>query len=307
MLFSVGEALEGFAAERARGALEALLDLAPPVAFKLDSRGQRIEVPVGDLAPGDHIMVRPGDRVGADGIVSSGHSAVDQAAITGESIPADKAPGDAVYAGTINTFGALEIEVTRRAADNTLSQMVALVREAQSRQAPVQRFIDRFARVYTPAVALVAILLAALPPLLFAQPFLGDRGVADAGAADAGHHMSVCVGDQHAGHCRKCADARGGAGRTGQGGRTLALGRVDVVAFDKTGTLTTGHPTITDELKVCEEDSHEHNGLSLAASVEKHSSIHWLGLSLPKRPLRIWPPTSLPMSGLSAVVGSRGR
>ncbi len=136
MLFSVGEALEGFAAERARGALEALLDLAPPVAFKLDSRGQRIEVPVGDLAPGDHIMVRPGDRVGADGIVSSGHSAVDQAAITGESIPADKAPGDAVYAGTINTFGALEIEVTRRAADNTLSQMVALVREASHARHP---------------------------------------------------------------------------------------------------------------------------------------------------------------------------
>lgn len=273
VLFSLGEALEGFAAERARGALEALLDLAPPLALKLDSRGNWAEVAVVDLAPGDHIMVRPGDRVGADGIVSSGYSAVDQAAITGESIPSDKAPGDPVYAGTINTFGVLEIKVTRRAADNTLSQMVALVREAQSRQAPVQRFIDRFARVYTPAVALVAILLAALPPLLFAQPFLGDRGwlmralqmlvIACPCALVISTPVTVVSALTHA----------AGQGVLVKGGRTLeALGRVDVVAFDKTGTLTTGRPTMTDELRVCEDSSHEHNGLGYAASLEKHSS-----------------------------------
>lgn len=273
VLFSLGEALEGFAAERARSALEALLDLAPPVALKLDSRGRWVEVLVSGLTPGDHIMVRPGDRVGADGIVSSGHSAVDQAAITGESIPVDKAPGDVVYAGTINTFGALEIEVIRRAAESTLSQMIALVREAQSRQAPVQRFIDRFARIYTPAVALLAVLLATLPPLLFAQPFWGDRGwlmralqmlvIACPCALVISTPVTVVSALTHA----------TGRGVLVKGGRTLEmLGRVDVVTFDKTGTLTTGHPTITDELRVCEDDSHEHNGLGYAASVEKHSS-----------------------------------
>lgn len=273
VLFSLGEALEGFAAERARGALEALLDLAPPVALKLDGAGQWVEVPAGLLTPGDRILVRPGDRVSADGAVVSGHSAVDQAAITGESIPADKAPGDLVYAGTINTFGALEIEVTRRAADNTLSQMVALVREAQSHQAPVQRFIDRFARVYTPSVALVAVLLAVLPPLLFAQPFWGDRGwlmralqmlvIACPCALVISTPVTVVSALTHA----------AGRGVLVKGGRTLeTLGRVEVVAFDKTGTLTVGQPTITDELRVCEDDSHEHNGLGYAASVEKHSS-----------------------------------
>ncbi|MCK4472281.1 MAG: cation-translocating P-type ATPase, partial [Anaerolineae bacterium] len=149
VLFSLGEALEGYATERARGALDSLLDLAPPVALKIMPTGETQEVPVERLAVADRVLVRPGDRVSVDGIVRAGQSAVDQAPITGESVPVDKKPGDEVFAGTINTSGALEVEVTHLAADNTLSRMHALVQQAQSRQAPVQRFIDRFARVYT--------------------------------------------------------------------------------------------------------------------------------------------------------------
>jgi len=176
VLFSLGEALEGYATEQARGALDGLLDLAPPVALKLLPAGDTQEMAVEQLAVSDRVLVRPGDRVSVDGVVRAGESAVDQASITGESVPVEKKPGDEVFAGTINTTGALEVEVTRLAADNTLSRMVALVREAQSRQAPVQRFIDRFARVYTPAVAVVATLVAFVPPLIFGQPFWGSHG-----------------------------------------------------------------------------------------------------------------------------------
>jgi len=176
VLFALGEALEGYTTERARGALESLLDLAPPTALLLQADGTTEEVPIEQLAVGDRVRVRPGDRVSVDGVVRAGRSGVDQAAITGESIPVDKAPGDEVFAGTINTSGVLEVEVTRLAADNTLSRMIDLVQKAQSEKAPVQRFVERFAHVYTPAVAIFALLVAALPPLLFAQPFLGERG-----------------------------------------------------------------------------------------------------------------------------------
>ncbi|MCU0521540.1 MAG: cation-translocating P-type ATPase [Anaerolineae bacterium] len=273
VLFSLGEALEGFAAERARGALDALLDLAPPVALLIGPDGNAVEVPVATLSVGDAIRVRPGDRVSVDGVVTAGHSAVEQAAITGESMPADKGPGDAVYAGTVNTFGALEVEVTRRSEDNTLSQMVALVREAQSRQAPVQRFIDRFARVYTPTVAVVALLVAVVPPLVFAQPFWGDRGwlmralqmlvIACPCALVISTPVTVVSALTHAAT----------RGVLIKGGRTLEmLGRVRVVAFDKTGTLTEGRPVVTDELRVCADNSRAHNGLSYAAAVEQHSA-----------------------------------
>ena len=176
VLFSLGEALEGYAADQARRTLDSLLDLAPPVARKLVPTGEIQEIQVEHLAAGDRVLVRPGDRVSADGIVCAGQSAVDQAPITGESVPVEKEPGDEVFAGTINITGALEIEVNRVAADNTLSRMVALVQEAQARQAPVQRFIDRFARVYTPVVAGAAVLIATVPPLLFGEPFLGEQG-----------------------------------------------------------------------------------------------------------------------------------
>lgn len=273
VLFALGEALEGYAAERARGALESLLDLVPPTALLLRPDGTTEALPVEAVELGARVLVRPGDRVAVDGIVRAGQSAVDQAAITGESIPVDKGAGDEVFAGAINTFGALEVEVTRRAEGNTLSRMIALVQEAQSRQAPVQRFVDRFARIYTPAVTVAAALVAILPPLLFAQPFWGDQGwlmralqllvIACPCALVISTPVSVVSALTHA--------ARRGV--LIKGGQTLeTLGRVTIFAFDKTGTLTEGKPVATDVLAVCEETGCTRNGLQLAAAVEAQSS-----------------------------------
>jgi len=290
VLFSLGEALEGYAAEQARGALESLLDLAPPVALKLlpirqdfgelsrvaqgKPSGETQEVTVEQLAIGDRVLVRPGDRVSVDGVVRAGESAVDQAPITGESVPVEKKPGDTVFAGTINISGALEVEVTRLAADNTLSRMVALVREAQSRRAPVQRFIDRFARVYTPAVAGVAALVAAVPALIFGQPLWGDQGWLMRAlqmlviACPCALVISTPV---------SLVSAMTNAASRGvliKGGRYLeALSRVRAFAFDKTGTLTEGRPIITDLVDVCTcGECPENCGLEHAASLEAQSS-----------------------------------
>jgi len=185
----------------------------------------------------------------------------------------DKTIGDEVFAGTVNTFGALEVEVTRRAEDNTLNRMVALVQEAQSRQAPVQRFVDRFARVYTPAVTVIAALIAVGPPLLFGQPFWGDTGwlmralqllvIACPCALVISTPVSVVSALTHA--------ARRGV--LIKGGQTLeTLGRVTTFAFDKTGTLTEGKPIATDILSVCEDITCTRNGLQLAAAIESQSS-----------------------------------
>jgi Cd2+/Zn2+-exporting ATPase len=274
VLFSLGEALEGYATEQARSALDRLLDLAPPVALKLLSAGETQEVAVEQLAVGDRVLVRPGDRVSVDGVVRAGQSAVDQAPITGESVPVEKKPGDEVFAGTINTTGALEVDVTRRAADNTLSRMVALVQQAQSRQAPVQRFIDRFARVYTPAVAGVAVLVAAIPPVFFGQPLWGDHGWLMRAlqmlviACPCALVISTPV---------SLVSAMTNAASRGvliKGGRYLeALSRVKAFAFDKTGTLTEGRPVTTDVIDVCTcGECSEDCGLQHAASLEVQSS-----------------------------------
>ncbi len=274
VLFSLGEALEGYAAEQARGALESLLDLAPPVALKLLPTGGTQEVAVEQLAVGDRVLVRPGDRISVDGVVWAGESAVDQASITGESVPVEKKPGDQVFAGTVNITGALEVEVTCPAADNTLSRMVALVREAQSRQAPVQRFMDRFARVYTPAVAGVAALVAVVPPLFFGQPFWGDHGWLMRAlqmlviACPCALVISTPV---------SLVSAMANAASRGvliKGGRYLeALSRVRAFAFDKTGTLTEGRPVATDVIDVCAcGECLENCGLQHAAALEVQSS-----------------------------------
>ena len=283
VLFALGEALEEYAAEQSRGALENLLDPAPPAALKIlptvgqtfqSARGEIQEIPVEQLAVADHVLVRPGDRVSVDGVVRAGQSAVDQSPITGESVPVDKQPGDEVFAGTVNLSGALEVEVTHLAADNTLSRMRVLVQQAQSRQAPVQRFIDRFARVYTPAVAATALLVAIVPPLLLGQPFWGDHGWLMRAlqmlviACPCALVISTPV---------SLVSAMTNAASRGvliKGGRYLeALSRVRVFAFDKTGTLTEGRPVVTDVVDVCTcGECPEDCGLRHAAAVEAQSS-----------------------------------
>ena len=158
-LFGIAQWLESYSMARARRAIRSLMTIAPPVAFVRRARVEQM-LPVTEVVVGDVVIVRPGERVPVDGRVVAGESAVDQAPVTGESWPAEKVPGDEVFAGSINGTGAIEIEASRPASDSTIARIVRMVEEAQSRRAPVQTFVDRFARRYTPAVVLFAIAIA---------------------------------------------------------------------------------------------------------------------------------------------------
>ena len=162
-LFSLAELLEQYAVDRARGSLRELMKLAPTTA-RVRREGREVEVPVEQVSVGEIVAVRPGDRIPLDGEVVSGQSAVDQAPITGESVPVEKEPGDPVFAGTINQEGYLEIKVTKPSSDTTLAKIIHLIEEAEEQRAPIERFVDRFARYYTPTVVLTAIGVAAVPP-----------------------------------------------------------------------------------------------------------------------------------------------
>jgi Cd2+/Zn2+-exporting ATPase len=165
-LFALAQWLEVRTLERARQAIRALIDLAPRQAL-VKRAGAEIVVAIEEVRLGDEVIVRPGDKLPVDGIVTAGRSDVNEAPLTGESLPVDKAPGQDVFAGTINGHGALEIEVTRIGRDTRLARITHLVEDAQTRRAPVQTFVDRFARIYTPAVIALAIFVAAAPPLLW--------------------------------------------------------------------------------------------------------------------------------------------
>ena len=289
VLFALGEALEGYTAARARDAMRGLAALAPTEAIVLRDGGES-RVAVADLRVGDVIVVRPGERLPMDGRVLAGASAVDQAPITGESRAVDKAPGDEVFAGSVNGQGTLEIGVTAVAEDTTISRMIRLVADAQERRAPAQRFVDRFARVYTPAVIVVALLVAVVPPLLFDAPFLDPAPDVRGWLYRALALLVVAC---------PCAlvistpvtliSAISNGARHGvlfKGGAYLeALSRVQAVAFDKTGTLTRGEPVVVEV--VASQSAGEPGGrgagekealldtaddlLALAAAVERRS------------------------------------
>src|SRR5690606_13922711 len=159
LLFLVGELLEGVAASRARASIKGLADLVPKTALLVEGDSVR-EVPAASLALKAVVMIRPGDRIPADGEIVDGSSAIDEAPVTGESVPKSKGPGDQVFAGTINTDAVIRIRVTAKASDNTIARVIALVEEAQESKAPTERFIDRFSKVYTPAVLMVGALVA---------------------------------------------------------------------------------------------------------------------------------------------------
>ncbi len=250
-LFSLGNALEGYTMDRARNAIRGLMDLSPRQATVL--HGDREEVrPVEELRIGDRILVRPGERLPADGVVLSGESAVDQAPITGESVPVDKSPGHPVYAGTVNGQGALTVRVTRLAADTTMARIIRMVEEAQGQKAPSQRFVDRFARVYTPAVLAIAAGIATLPPLV---GWLSGAG-APAALLGAWFYRALvllviaCPCALVISTPVSIVSAIARAARGGvliKGGAYLeALGSLRVIAFDKTGTLTTGRPQVVE-------------------------------------------------------------
>jgi Cd2+/Zn2+-exporting ATPase len=164
-LFALAQLLEARAMDRARGAISALMDLAPAEAI-VRRDGHDTRVPVDDVMIGDTIVVRPGEKLPLDGRVTAGDSYVNQAPVTGESLPIDKSPGDDVFAGTINGRGALDVLVTRLRRDSTLARIIHLVERAQTQRAPSQAFVDRFARIYTPVVLALAVVIALAPPLL---------------------------------------------------------------------------------------------------------------------------------------------
>jgi Cd2+/Zn2+-exporting ATPase len=266
LLFLVGEMLEGVAAGRARASIQGLSALVPKTAL-LEVDGETTEVAAASLAVGSTILVRPGDRIPADGSVVEGAGEVDEAPVTGESVPKRKAVGDAVFAGTVNGGSVLRVTVTAAAADNTIARVVRLVEEAQESKSPTERFIDRFSRVYTPAVLAVGALVAVVPPLAFGGSWDAwiYKGLA---ILLIGCPCALVISTPAAIAAGLSAGAR--RGLLMKGGAVLeSLGQITAIAFDKTGTLTAGRPVVTD---IVAGSRSQAQLLSLAAALEKGSS-----------------------------------
>lgn len=266
-LFGIAEWLEGWADRRARRATEALLELAPKIA--LVKRGRAfLEVPVDQVAVGETIATKSGMSIPLDGVVTVGESAVNQAPITGESVPVDKKPGDTVFAGSINGEGSLEVRVNKAAGDTTLARIIRLVAEAQEQKAPTQRFVDVFARYYTPAVTVVALLIFLTPPL-----FMGGEWsvwlyracvlliIACPCALVISTPVSIVAG--------LTALARRGVLVKG-GAHLETVGRLKALAVDKTGTITEGKPKVQGVELVNAQS--EAAVLRIAAAIDDHSA-----------------------------------
>ena len=266
-LFALSELLESWAGTRARRAVAALLDLSPPTAIVIGDDGSERELKVAEVAIGSKVRVRSGSRIPLDGKVLSGNSPVNQAPITGESVPVDKSPGDPVFAGTVNGEGSLEVEVTKAAGDSTLARIIQLVGEAEEQKPPTQRWVDRFAAIYTPAVFVMALLVAVVPPLLMGQPWnawvyraLVLLVIACPCALVIATPMSIVSG--------LTALARGGV--LVKGGVYLeAVGKLRALAVDKTGTITRGKPEVVGISPIA--DLTEEEILRRAAAINSHS------------------------------------
>jgi Cd2+/Zn2+-exporting ATPase len=266
-LFSLGNALQAYTMDKTRSSIRALMELAPPEAL-VRRNGGELRLRVEEIVVGDIMIVKPGERLAMDGMVASGSSTINQAAITGESMPVEKQAGDSVYAGTVNEQGALEIIVTKLAEDSTLAKIMHMVEEAQAEKAPMQQFVDVFARYYTPAVILAAVGLTIIPPLFFNEPFdlwFYRALVLLVISCPCALVISTPV---------SIVSAIGNASRHGvliKGGAYLEqMGKIRAVAFDKTGTLTVGKPMVTDIIKLTEQMDNQEI-LIIAAAVEKWS------------------------------------
>ncbi|MEE9553484.1 MAG: heavy metal translocating P-type ATPase, partial [candidate division Zixibacteria bacterium] len=266
VLFAIAGLLESFSLDRSRKAIKSLMDLSPQTA-RVIRDGQEIEIPVEEVNIGEKTIVKPGERIPVDGNVLSGSSAVNQAAITGETMPVTVAAGETVYAGTINGEGALEIETSHIAGDTTIDRIIKLVEEARTSRAPTQGFVERFSRVYTPAVVGISVIVAVIPPLLIGLSWsewiyralallviacpcalVISTPVTIVSALTAAAHNGVLI----------------------KGGAYLEnLHRIKAIAFDKTGTITRGVPGVREVSPVNNIEKEEL--LRLAASLEKRS------------------------------------
>jgi len=266
VLFAAGNALQVYAIDRTRGAVRALVKLAPNEVLVRRGNDEEVVVPAGEVEVGDTVVVRPGERLAVDGEVVEGSSAVDEAPVTGESVPVEKGRGDGVYSGSLNGQGGLLVRATKRAGDSTLQRIARLVEEAQAKKAPAEQFVDRFSRVYTPVVVAVAVALAVVPTLLgagFGEWFyraLALLIIACPCALVISTPVTVVSGI-------------GAASRRGiliKGGAALeAAGRLKALAFDKTGTLTEGRPVLS--LVAPLDGRDETEVLALAAALERRS------------------------------------
>jgi len=265
VLFAAGNALQVYAIDRTRGAVRALVRLAPNEVLVRRGDAETV-VPADEVGVGETVVVRPGERLAVDGVVVEGASAVDEAPVTGESVPVEKGEGEAVYSGSLNGSGGLLVRATKRAGDSTLQRIARLVEEAQAKKAPAEQFVDRFSRIYTPIVVAAAVALAVVPPLLgggFGEWFyraLALLIIACPCALVISTPVTVVAGI-------------GAASRRGiliKGGAALeAAGRLKALAFDKTGTLTEGRPVVSSAAALGGRGEAE--VLRLAAALERRS------------------------------------
>lgn len=262
-LFSIAELLEDYSVERSRRSLKELINLAPKVAL-VKKNDKFVETPIEKIRVGDIILIKSGERIGADGVVIKGHSSINQAPITGESMPVNKGIGDTVFAGTINKEGRLEVGVKKEARDSTLAKIIELVESVEEQKSPTQRFIDRFARYYTPVVVSMAVSVATIPTLIFQQAFsvwfykaLLLLLISCPCALALSTPIAIVSGIT--------SGAKNGVLFKG-GVYVEKLAKIDTFAFDKTGTLTEGKPVVTDVIPFNNYSRKEI--LSIASSLE---------------------------------------
>ena len=275
-LYAISEMLEAWTMDKARRSIRQLMDIAPKTA-RLRRPGGEVEVPVEEIGIDDIMIIRPGGKIAMDGVIAKGESAINQAAITGESIPTEKGPGDEVYAGTLNTHGSLEVRVSKLVQDTTIAKIIHMVEEAQGKRAPSQAFVEKFAAVYTPIVMTLAVGIVFIPPLFLGYewaPWI-YRGLALLVVACP---CALVVSTPVA-----IVSAISNAAKNGvliKGGIYLEeAGSLNAIAFDKTGTLTKGEPIVTDIVPI--GSLQENKLLEMAANLEARSE-HPLAVAIVK-------------------------